>query len=507
MGKFEIFMNIKAVNIGKVSLVAIGMLLVQQGYASQEENAIIDSSQNSINKNNDLQGKNIQSQIEKEPTKPLNDSEFLDPPSLIQPVIAQAVATPLPVSDDSNLESQIEIALINENWQYLEELLAVYKTFPRIDQTLYDYAIGAKLRSEGKHAHAIAYYERITKDPALIYPAFDLAVMYFEDKQYRNAERIFTRIAPQMPAPMQAVIVQYLSAIRSAQSVTPSLELNYERNNNVNNASELSKIKIGELSFDRDEASKPQSGEGVHYNAGVSLNKNLVGNHYFYSNLGADGVYYWNNKDYSEFSLQADIGYHYKDVLKNANIVPFVAKSTLGKNPYYKQYGINVTYSEKITPTLQSSIKLSYIDKRYANQATANRYDGVSRDGAFVLSYHPSSHWLWHMGLDARREDLKDASESSTRLGMRLGATYADNDMGVRVLARIAKRDFSADNFWYRRPRVDIEKQATTTIWHNKLSWRGITPSLNYRWQQTDSNLSLYDRNVAVWFVGLEKSF
>lgn len=465
----------------------VGLMFVQQVYANQGNNPI-----------------NIK-QLEQKPIKPLNDDQLWLPP-VIEPVIAPTFATPSSAPNNNSIESQIETALVNENWQTLERLLARYQTLSKIDQTLYDYAMGAKLRSEGKHAQAIAYYERITKDPSLIYPAFDLAVMYFEDKQYRNAERIFTRIAPQMPAPMQAVIVQYLSAINNAQSVTPSIGLNYERNNNVNNVYALKELNIKGLPPLK-RADEPQSGQGIKYNAGVSLDKNIAGNHYAYGSLSGDGVYYWDNKDYSLLSMQADVGYRYKDVLTSISVVPFAAQSMLGAKPYQKQYGLNVSYNKKITPNLQAGINLAYADKRYANQATANRYDGISRDGTFVLSYHPSSQWLWHMGLDARREDLKDVSESSTRLGVRLGATYANNDMGVRVLARIAKRDFLADNFWYRKPRVDIEKQATTTIWHNKLSWRGITPSLNYRWERDDSNLPAFDRNREMWFIGLEKTF
>ena len=136
------------------------------------------------------------------------------------------------------MEAQINRALIGRDWKTLEGVLAQYKAAPDRDAVLYDYALGALRRSQLQYDEAVSLYRGILeKHPDLAYPRFDLGVMMFENKQYREAKAELKRAKPDLQPPMQQLADRYLVAIESAQSWQPDVSLQYEQTDNVNNAS------------------------------------------------------------------------------------------------------------------------------------------------------------------------------------------------------------------------------------------------------------------------------
>lgn len=438
---------------------------------------------------------------------------FFNKDPLVKPDILlnqSEIATPAvaPVATDNSLEARINAAIMRKDWAQLEQLLKQYKKVADKDQTLYDYGLGALYRHQGKQKQAIALYRQIlARQPDLHYPRFDLAMMLFEDKQYQAAKTELEIAKPHLLPPLQHLVDQVLANMQKAQGWQSSFNLSYESTDNVNQASDLKEIKLGNATFVRSDDSLPQSAHGVSYNLGASQEKNISGNHYLYSNAEINGTSYWDNHDYSEITARANLGYRYKDIHQSWGIIPLFEQNWLGGERYNQNYGATLEYNRQLSKVLQLSGNVGHIQKRYADSNIADRYDGHSNSIAGLVLYQPKSNWLVYGGADYMRDDLKDEAESSDRKGIRIGGVYSPNQLIWRGSLRYAKRDFWADNFWYDKKRHDNEYQFNASVSHKKLQLHGFKPKLNYSYQKVASNLDLYDRANNNWFISFDKSF
>jgi len=416
------------------------------------------------------------------------------------------IATPLP--EGSSLEENINFAIINKDWQKLEKLLAQYRTTPNFDPTLYDYGLGALYRHQGRQKEAIALYQQILKyRPDLHYPRFDLAMMLYEDKRYAEAKVQLEAAKPYLSPELQRVVSQILGDIKKSQKWQPTLNFSYESTDNVNQASNLKELVIGEATFIRSDDSLPQDAHGISYNIGATQEQNIKGNHYIYKDLNLGGVNYWDNNDYSELTLQANLGYRYKDIKQSWGLITTAEQNLLGGSQYNQNYAATLEYNRKISNQLQISGSLSHLQKRYEENDSANYYNGHANSTAWILLYQPRPRWLIYGGADFMRDDLADQSESSDRQGIRGGIAFSGERISLRGNVRYAQRDFKEDNFLYGEERKDDEYQISTTVGHKRLNWNGFTPKLNYEYKKVNSNLPLYERNNSKIFIRVDKSF
>ncbi|HFA7392227.1 TPA: DUF560 domain-containing protein, partial [Neisseria gonorrhoeae] len=80
---------------------------------------------------------------------------------------------------------------------------------------------------------------------------------------------------------------------------------------------------------------------------------------------------------------------------------------------------------------------------------------------------------------------------------------------GLRANLRYTRRTFDAPGtIVYRFPRKDHEYQANLSLRHDKISWKGFTPQLNFRYLKIGSNMkSFYTRKNTQIFMSVEKDF
>lgn len=418
------------------------------------------------------------------------------------------IPTPAPVEEGSSLEERVNFAIISKDWQKLEKLLNEYRTTINFDPTLYDYGLGALYRHQGRQKEAIAIYQQILQRQSdLYYPRFDLAMMLYEDKRYVEAKTELETAKPYLAPPLQTLVNQVLNSIKRSQEWQPTLNLNYESTNNVNQASDLRELVLGEAIFVRSDDSLPQDAHGIRYNTGATKEKNISGNHYIYTNAELGGVSYWDNQDYSEVTLQSNLGYRYKDIKQSLGFVVGINQNILGGSQYNRNYAATLEYNRQLASQWQISGNLSHLQKRYADDDLANFYDGHANSTAWILLYQPQPKWLVYGGADFTRDDLADQAESSDRKGIRGGMAYSGEQVNIRSSIRYAQRDFQADNFLYDEKRNDNEYQFGATVGHKRLNWHGFVPKLNYAYQKIDSNLPLYDRSNSTFFLEIDKNF
>lgn len=410
----------------------------------------------------------------------------------------------------NKLEKLINYGVVKQQWTLLKQVLPLYQQQADYDVTLYRYAKGAMLRAEQEYVEAITLYQKILVDkPELSYPRFDLGVMLFENKQYRQAEMELKQAKPMLSPQMQQLAERYLQAITERQSWQPDVELQYTQTDNVNNASSQQDIILGGLRFKKDEESLPQKAHGFRYGVGLNRELNLDGNHFIAFNSRFSGVHYWDNHDYSEKSLYAALGYRHRSALQSFGVMPFFEQNWLGSPRYSKNYGAVADFRQELSAGWGISTSLSHTQKRYVEPSVARRHNGYINGATFSLSYQAKPNWLLFGGVEGSVERSKDKAESSLRRGVNIGTVWEIRDLVSRVSLRYVKRDFRAENFYFPdRKRQDKEYSLNTALWHNKLQWKGFVPKLNYRYRKIDSNIpAFYSRKSSEWFVSVEKQF
>ena len=415
------------------------------------------------------------------------------------------------LSPGSALEERINRAVIRQDWDALTNLLAQYRTRPDRDQILYDYALGALRRSQLRHDEAVALYRGIVlRQPDLAYPRFDLGVMLFENKQYREAAAELERAKPDLQPDMQQLADHYLKAVKDAQSWQPEASLQYEATDNVNSASATEIIEWGGRQWHKTADSLPQSAHGFRYGLGLSREINLGGHHFAYSNLSGDGVHYWDNREFNEQSVNLAAGYKNRSITRSFGIVPFAEQNWLGGSRYNRSFGAHADFSRRLNARWRVMLNAGYVRKHYQDHRMAARYDAEMPLAGATLLYTAPKNWLFYGGADWSHDITNEAEQASVRKGVRLGMVkFFSDGLGLRANLRYTRRTFDAPGeLVYRFIRKDREYQANASIWHDKIAWKGLVPHLNMRYLRTDSNMSgFYSRRNIQWFVSVEKQF
>lgn len=411
----------------------------------------------------------------------------------------------------AGLEEQINRAVVARDWDTLQTLLESYRALPDFNPVLHDYALGGLRRSQLRHNEAVALYRGIlAQQPDLAYPRFDLGVMLFENRQYREAKAELERAKPDLQPPMQQLADRYLAAIDKAQGWKPDVSLQYEQTDNVNNASSEKTIEFAGKSWTKTVDSLPQKAHGLRYGLGVSREINAGGHHFVYGSLSGDGVHYWDNQDFNEQSLRLAAGYKNRSAVQSFGVVPFAGQNWLGGKRYNRETGIHTDFSRRLNEKWRLSFNAGYIKKYYRNSDTAARYNSHMPLAGATLTYSAPKNWLLYGGADWSHDMTKEAEQASVRKGLRVGAVKTfDGGLGLRANLRYTRRTFDAPGtIVYRFPRKDHEYQANLSLWHDKISWKGFTPQLNFRYLKIDSNMkSFYTRKNMQIFMSVEKDF
>ncbi|STZ75776.1 surface lipoprotein assembly modifier [Bergeriella denitrificans] len=411
----------------------------------------------------------------------------------------------------NSLEAQINRAMLARDWPSLPPLLTQYEQTPDYDTTLYRYALGALRRSQMRHDEAVSLYRDILDEqPGLVYPRFDLGVMLFENKQYREAAEALQQAQAKLPPAMHRIAGQYLAAIQKAQSWQPDISLQYEQTDNVNNAADARTIDINGQTWQKTADSLPQSVRGIRYGLGISREKNLRGNHFARLEAQGSGVHYWDNQEYNEQTLRLAAGYRFQNSRSAWGIMPFAEQNWLGGGRYSRVTGAGADYSRRLNNQWRLMFNGGQYWKRYQDERIAARYNSRTPYLGATLLYAATPAWLLYGGLDWNHELTRETEQASVRKGLRIGTvkTFSDG-LGIRANLRYGRRTFDAPGLLvYEFKRKDHEYQANAALWHNKIQWKGLVPQLNFRYQKTDSNMSgFYSRKNTQWFMSVEKRF
>lgn len=412
-----------------------------------------------------------------------------------------------------HLEERIGWAIVNQEWTVLQTALADYQKLPNFDEILVAYAKGAMFRKQGQQKQAIAQYQTIINQRHdLPYVKFDLALMLFEDKQYRQAGQLLDELltSQTLSAPMQTIATHVRQTITKSQAWQPSVSLNYESTQNVNNASAIPEIVWLGKRWQKQADSLPQSAQGVRYDLSLQKDTNIHANHFAMMNVDIEGVRYFDRPEYDEVAARLAVGYKYHDVARSWRVLPFVEQSWLNNKKYNATVGLSTTYGQNINDKNYMQLYAAYHKKYYHDPRIANNYDGQLFSLNATLNHRINESSLVYGGIDGTIDDVKSPEHSSKRWGGRVGLmhTFASG-LGLNANVRYGQRHFDAPStLVYDFVRHDDEYQGGLSVWHNKFHVYGLRPQFNIRYVKIDSNMpAFYSRDGWSYFVSVDKVF
>ncbi|ENS9392205.1 DUF560 domain-containing protein [Neisseria gonorrhoeae] len=289
------------------------------------------------------------------------------------------------------------------------------------------------------------YRELLSERSDLVYPRFDLGVMLFEDKQYREALVQLHRAEEALPPDMRQLAREYIRQAEAVQAWHPSFNMNYEQTDNVNNASPSRDIVLNGRKWIKSEDSLPKRANGIRYELGVDRMFNIAGNHFARLGISGSGVHYWNARDFSEQAFHAEVGYRYRNSRLEWGFRPFVKQNRLGNNRYTANTGIALDYSRRLNEKWRSTQSFQYGRKQYHDEYLAKRYNSKTISVSGTFSYYAMPAWQLYGGISGMFDNTVEKEQASRRYGVSLGTVkILDGGLGLKLGAGYTKRIFKA---------------------------------------------------------------
>ncbi|MEG9545445.1 surface lipoprotein assembly modifier [Mannheimia sp. HC-2023] len=410
---------------------------------------------------------------------------------------------------NQTVEQQINQAILSQNWENLAPLLSRYQQMPNVDPLLWHYAQAALAYAKKDHHSAIFHYRQLlARNPNLVYPRFDLALVLAEDQQFREAEREFSHIHSNLPPDLGKIAANTQMQIAENERWQPDFYLQYTQTNNVNNASSSPIVNVNGRIFRKNEENLPQSAKGIRYGFGLNKLQNLRGNHFVGLGLNYNGIYYWDNQDYREQSLSISPSYSYRTARYRLSFSPFIEQNWLGSSRYNYQFGATLSGLRYLNSQWLVSGSFTHLQKRYFDELTASRYNSYQHQISGGLQWQAVKNWRFFANLDGSREIAREKAQTSNKWLARVGAVYQGEKWATQASLGFGKRYFADKHYLFGYKRQDKEYQVNLAVWNRSWHWQGIVPKLNFRYQKMDSNIAdFYSRQNKELFFTLEKLF
>ena len=187
--------------------------------------------------------------------------------------------------------------------------------------------------------------------------------------------------------------------------------------------------------------------------------------------------------------------------------MPFLEKRRYGNHPYYTRTGVDLGVSRWIKPNLRLSANGTFAQKDYAY----TKQQGKDYQIGFGTTYLTNDKTYFLGGLSYARDKVENfAGSSSKRIGGYLGwgQIWGEN-FNSRLIINHYNERFDGKHYVFTdRHRTDNVVVTNLSLWHNKLSFLGITPRLNWRYTNNNSNINelhSYTKNRV--FIDFEKTF
>ncbi|WP_416191213.1 surface lipoprotein assembly modifier [Neisseria sp. CCUG12390] len=402
------------------------------------------------------------------------------------------------------LANALDTALAQQNTDGIRFLLPIYRRLPAEQQNpvLAKYAETVLMQADGNLKQAEKQYrEMLAENPEFAPIRLQLAHTLSQNGKQREAAREIAviRQTPELPPQVDGYLNNFDKYLKDARSWKFDGSLSYLQESNVARAPE-------QRTYGNWEFEEPKSAHGLAYE--VSAQKTVPLKNHWAARVQASvgGKFYWDAHDYDDLIARAETGAVWRDAKQEASFAPFYEKRWYGTEPYSDQVGGTLRYSRILSPKFQlhgawQSGYKKHDDRKYL--------DGAAHSLSGTLVHLTTPKQILFYGIDGGIDNARDLSEAYRRYGVRAGwqqnwGNSGNTETALHLLAQ--RRHYRASDL-FGIQRRDTEYAARASLSHKKLSWKGLTPRLNWAWSHIDSNHFYYRYDQHRVFVDIVKRF
>lgn len=358
----------------------------------------------------------------------------------------------------------------------------------------------------GKHGKASGIYRSLYQQyPNNVLFAVRLIQSLFADKQYLQAKALLAK----QPADIAQELHAYQTALTNLTKPSLSFSGNVIVDKNINNAPNQTDLGGGWT------ANAPEQAHGIAINVGVDKKILFDDGVVFEPAVSVSAKLFSDTKHYNETQIRLSASTAKNHAGGGVFVSPFVeslwyAGGKKGVNDlshFSDTMGVGVGGHKRLGQKSQLAVHLELA--KYQHNIR-HHLSGHGVGFGATLTTRPA--WLGDGGwasvsVDHQRVNTQDLDDSYTRVGVRgiIGKQW--QDFGVRGGIHIAQRRYHAPMPIFSQIQKNHEYFANVSIWHNKISYLGLTPKLTWQYQKNDSNIALYSYDKNRVFVEIGRQF
>lgn len=334
-----------------------------------------------------------------------------------------------------------------------------------------------------------------------------------------------------IPAPVLENVKRFQEAVKRQTEWKWSGGISPVHNDNANNAAPRYCIETrGQTACS---VTLPVSANGLNYELNTEKLTPLYGHHTikFRANLSGTSYFFDRQSAYDDAFGRAYLGWQRKDGKQTVSVLPFYQAQLAGSSefdskkennrrvaPYMLAHGVGVQLSHMVN--LGNATQLYYSLERYRqNYRETDR--ALRNDGWHDSTYLSLARRFGNTTLFGGWQYNRFVPENKNIHNIENNAAYHRNGFNIgwiqqwqvlgrlnsRLTASFANRRYKGIMAFGTEPQRNQERALSINLSHNKLSYKGITPTLNYSYSHTRSNAPYAMRNIHQWSLGGEWNF
>ena len=432
------------------------------------------------------------------------------------------------------LEDALIQALNGNSADLVSSLAALYRKQPNHNPKLIARADALLAKLKGRTSEAVeryrTLYESDASDDRIL---LDLAAAEFQDYRLGEAAAHFRHAAQHdIPAPVLENVKRFQEAVKRQTEWKWSGGISPVHSDNANNAAPRYCIETrGQTACS---VTLPVSANGLNYELNTEKLTPLYGHHAvkFRANLSGTSYFFDRKSAYDDAFSRAYLGWQRKDGKQTVSVLPFYQAQLAGSSefdgkkennrravPYMLAHGVGIqaSYTVRFGRDMQFYSSLERYRRYHRENARAERNDGwqdslyVSLARRFGNSATVFGGWQFARFVPERgivRGAVNNAAYN--RNSVNVGWVRQWQELGglnSRIAVSYARRNYKGMAAFATEAQRNREWNVSLGLSHDRLSYKGIVPTLTYSFGKTSSNMRYAERRNSQILFGADWRF
>ncbi|AOA57760.1 surface lipoprotein assembly modifier [Acinetobacter larvae] len=420
--------------------------------------------------------------------------------------------------NDADLTRAIFISINRQQWADLERFLLRYRQLQPHAEVVVLFAEGALARAKQDLGLAEQKFKAMLAiDDEFSRGKLELARVLFENKKNKQAEQMFREVYVDMPADIQKSIQLYLEAIQLKDRWRSKVSLGLTYNSNINQKaaghnecfSVITDQNGNQYCWTR-RSEEAVSDWGWNFNLNHNKNFEFKDQQSVFIKSLWYGTLYENERDYNNQTFNLNTGYRFADARHDFAVGPLFEKYIWGGKTLYNGYGARLEYSYVANAKNLLNLQIDVQDNHFNKDALAQYYDGQQYSAYLTWNHSIQQSLIGFANLSYIKKDVNDKANSFDQWGGRVGLyKMFQNNSALSILAMYRHSNYQQANNWIG-PQASRNKEQIYFLNYDmpQYTYKGIYPSLSYKYSHLDSNNKwFYDYSAHEVIFKLQKNF